>query len=163
MHEPHTGTEKGFDYDYLTDFILLGTNMCCLEGYAEELLTKDVRADISLEQERIDNPTGVEFFLWLPVVDAHAPTQEQLAMGAQALAHFTQQGIRAYVHCKNGHGRAPTLVAAYFISTGMTPQEAIAAIVLKRPSVHPNEEQRTALETFWKRTHPEAPHKEPGQ
>lgn len=45
-------------------------------------------------------------------------------------------GKKVYVHCKNGHGRAPILVAAYFIKKGKTFQQAIAFIKKKRPTIH---------------------------
>ena len=53
-----------------------------------------------------------------------------------------------YVHCKNGHGRAPTLVAAYLTRKGKPPAEAEAFIKSKRPSIHLEEAQRAALRYF---------------
>jgi len=56
---------------------------------------------------------------------------------------------KVYVHCQNGHGRAPTLVAAYLIRQGKTPMEAIEFIKSKRPTIHLEEVQISALETFF--------------
>jgi len=149
--EKHTfDEEKSFDYDQITDEIFLGTNMCCQMGYKDELLFKKINADISLEGERIDNPKGVEFFLWLPVEDTHAPTERQLGLGIANLDYFVRNKIKVYVHCKHGHGRAATLVAGYLISQGMTVQQAIDEITKHRPAIHPTEEQIAALQEYAK-------------
>ncbi|MBI5023033.1 MAG: dual specificity protein phosphatase family protein [Candidatus Magasanikbacteria bacterium] len=55
---------------------------------------------------------------------------------------------KIYVHCKNGHGRAPTLVAAYLIRQGKSPDKAITFIKAKRPSIHLEDVQRQALVEF---------------
>lgn len=142
---------KSFDYDRITDRIFIGTNMCCLDGYKIELLTKGINADISLEKERLDNPVGVDFFLWLPVSDKHAPTDAQLELGIANLDYFVRNGINVFVHCKNGHGRAPTLVAGYFVSQGNTVQQAIDMVSEARPEVHLEDEQIAALERYRER------------
>lgn len=147
--ENHTfSSEKSFDYDKITDEIYMGTNMCCQIGYSRELLEKGVRGDISLEAERVDNPFGVHYFLWLPVVDTYPPSHSQFELGVQTIDFFVRNKMPVYVHCKNGHGRAPTLVIAYFINQGMEIEEAIEFVKERRPSIHPNERQREALVAF---------------
>lgn len=117
--------------------------------FEHELLAKGIRADISLEEEHLDNPQGVDFFLWLPTKDHTPPKLEQVALGVQALAQFMKDGIPCYVHCKNGHGRGPTLVAAYLIRTqGLTADEAIAFIKARRPTIHLEPSQREMLVAF---------------
>lgn len=150
IHETqhHFSAEKSFDYDQITDEIFIGTNMCCIVGYARELVERDVLADISLEKERIDNPIGIDFFLWLPVEDRKAPTQRQLELGVLTIDFFVKNKMKLYVHCKNGHGRAPTLVVAYLVSQGKNPTEAEAFIKSKRPSMHLADAQRAAIENF---------------
>ena len=54
------------------------------------------------------------------------------------------------MHCKYGHGRAPTLVAGYFIKKGKTTEEATDFIKAKRPSVHFEDIQKEALLKFAK-------------
>lgn len=138
----------GFDYSEIDEQTFIGTNMCCQYGFDHELLARGVTADISLEAERIDEPSGVEFFLWLPTQDGQPPTPQALEQGSQAIRLLRAQGKRVYLHCKNGHGRAPTLYAAYLISTGMSVDDAIAAIRAKRPSIHPEPSQIDALRRF---------------
>jgi len=54
------------------------------------------------------------------------------------------------VHCQHGHGRAPTLVAAYLISKGNSVEEAISLIASKRSTIHINDKQKEALILFEK-------------
>jgi dual specificity MAP kinase phosphatase len=144
----HATGRHGFDYSKVEDDIYLGTNACCQFGFERELLSQQVTADISLEGERIDAPDGVAYFLWLPTVDGTAPSPEALEQGVQAITLLRAQGIKMYIHCKNGHGRSTTLLAAYLIRTGMSVDDAVAAIKRKRPSIHLTPEQVEALKRF---------------
>jgi hypothetical protein len=143
----HAG--QRLDYDRITPLIFIGTNACCSTHFADELLEKGVRADISLESARIDTPFGIDFYVWLPTKDHTAPSPEKLAFGVDTLKFFTDNKIPCYVHCKNGHGRAPTLVAAYLISEReMTVDDAVAVVEQKRNGAHIEPAQRAALVEF---------------
>lgn len=144
----HFNASKSFDYDQITDEIFVGTNMCCIVGYARELLEKNVLADISLEKERIDNPIGIDYFIWLPTANETAPTIKQMELGVKAIDFFVKNKIKLYAHCQNGHGRAPALVAAYLLTQGMKVSEAIELLKKKRPAIHLTEAQIQALENF---------------
>ena len=124
------------EYNQITPYIFLGTNACCQIHFKKELLDKGIKADISLEEGRIDAAWGVKYFLWLPTKDHTAPTMKQLGMGAKQIDFLVKNRIKVYIHCKNGHGRAPTLLAAYFISQGMNTRQAIEEIKKKRPEIH---------------------------
>src|SRR5258706_7165461 len=121
----HTLNHKGFDYSQIDENFFIGTDMCCQLGFDRELLTKSVRADISLEEDRVDAPNGVDYFLWLPTIDHEAPSSDKLTLGIQALEFFIERSIKVYIHCHNGHGRAPTLFIAYLIKHGMKVDEAL--------------------------------------
>ena len=99
----------------------------------------------------MDAPYGVDYYLWLPTRDHFAPRPDKLITGAQFLKHLVDLGHKVYVHCQFGHGRAPSLVAAYLILEGMTPKDAITLIKKKRKVVHPNDRQKRALEKFYKK------------
>ena len=148
--EQHHPPIKILEYNYIADGIYIGTNMCCQTHFDESLRAKNIEVDISLEAERIDVPFGVNFYLWLPVKDEHAPTQDQLTFGASAIEKFVAMKKTMYVHCQNGHSRAPTLVAAYLITQGKTVDEAIEFIKTKRPVIHLRDTQKLALELFRK-------------
>ena len=61
-----------------------------------------------------------------------------------------EEKLSVYVHCHEGHGRAPTVVAAYYIAQGKTTDEALAYIAEKRPTIHPNKKQIAALRAYEK-------------
>lgn len=136
------------EYNQITEEIFLGTNSCCKAHFDERLLEKGVKADISLESERLDAPWGIKYFLWLPTIDHTTPSLDALAIGVQMIAFLVEQKHKVYVHCQNGHGRAPTLVAAYFISRGMSLKKAIKKIMKKRPEIHIEPVQMAMLEKF---------------
>lgn len=137
-----------FNYNQIDDQIFLGTNFCCQTEFERSLLDLGVTADLSLEGERVDAPFGIQQYLWLPTKDHHAPTLYQLQQGVQFIALVIEQKGKVYIHCMNGHGRGPTMLAAYYIAAGMTVDDAIHKIMLKRPEIHINDEQRNALEEF---------------
>lgn len=139
------------DYSRITPKIYIGTNQCCRTHFAKELLKKGVRADISLEAGRLDAPFGVEYYLWLPTRDHTSPSQKQLAVGVAFLSLMASLGEKVYVHCKNGHGRAPTLVAAYLTSKGMTPGEALRFIKKRRRVIHLRGNQKKNLKIFYEK------------
>ena len=120
--------------------------MCCQQLYFNKnLLKKGIKADISLEETRIDQPFGVDYYLWLPTKDHKAPTLKQLRIGVSFLKELKKQKIRCFIHCQRGHSRAPTLVAASLISEGMKVEGAINFIKKRRPAIHPNKTQINML------------------
>ena len=140
-----------FEYNKITSSIYIGTNQCCTTHFNSELKRKGIYADISVESERLDAAWGAKYFLWLPVVDHTAPKKNQFILGVSFIKHCVNNGLKVYVHCQRGHGRAPTLVAGYLCAVkGMTPKEAVAYIKKKRPGVHPNPRQVAALTRYWK-------------
>lgn len=141
---------KHLEYDYITDGIYIGTNHCCHTHFSEKLQGKGITANMSLEEERVDLPFGVDFYVWIPVVDHMPPTPNQLTFGAKTLSTWVTMSRKIFVHCKNGHTRAPTMVAAYLISTGKSVEESIAIIKKGRPTIHPTEAQINGLREFQK-------------
>jgi hypothetical protein len=144
----HLPGHPSFDYSQITEEIFIGTNMCCQYGFKKELLTKGVRADISLEEGKVDAPIGVDFFLWLPTKDHEAPSPDALAVGVSLLEFLLKRMIKTYIHCKNGHGRAATLYAALLIKQGATLEDAVRTMQARRASIMPTEAQLKALRTF---------------
>jgi len=137
-----------FKFSKIAPYIYLGTNACCQIDFDKKLLKRGIRADISLEKERLDTPFGIDYFLWLPTKDMFSPSQDKLMAGTLMIDYLVKKKIKLYVHCKNGHGRAPTLVAAYFISRGMEANQAAALVKSKRPEIHLNKKQINGLKKF---------------
>lgn len=144
----HLLGKKGFDYDQIDDEVFIGTNMCCQFGFNRELLAKNVRADISLEEFRVDAPIGVDYYLWLPTKDHEAPEPDKLTLGVSVIDFLISHNVKVYIHCQHGHGRAPTLYIAYLVKKGMKVDEAIKFLQSKRPGAHLFPSQLEALEKF---------------
>lgn len=144
---------KLLEYNYIIDGIYIGTNQCCQGHFDKKLKQEGIEADISLEEEQVDTPFGVQFYVWIPVKNRTAPTSEQLNFGVATIEKLVGMKKKIYVHCQNGHGRAPTIVAAYLIKKGKSVDEAIEFIKTKRPSIHLEEAQKDFLKNFFKNKH----------
>ena len=109
-----------------------------------------IGASLSLRREADDQARGValEKHLWLPTTDDAPPTLEQLERASSFIGEALAERRGVYVHCMSGVGRAATTAAAYLISTGLTADEAWAAIRRVRPFVRPSEAQLAMLREF---------------
>jgi atypical dual specificity phosphatase len=86
--------------------------------------------------------------LHLPVTDFHTPTLEQLERGVAAIEAGIGRGVPVAVHCGAGLGRSGTLLAAYLVSQGGEPQEAIDRVRAARPGSVETLEQEQAIFAF---------------
>lgn len=136
------------EYSHIDDNITIGTNVCCQTHFDDELKKMGISADISVEEERMDSADGVEYYAWIPVKDKTAPTMTQLKLGVRTITMLVEEGVKTYIHCKFGHGRSPTFVIAYFISQGMTFDEAYSKVAEQRPAIHLESAQRNVLKEF---------------
>ncbi|KAI2803104.1 Phosphatidylglycerophosphatase and protein-tyrosine phosphatase 1, partial [Blomia tropicalis] len=67
-------------------------------------------------------------------------------------SQITPRGQSIYVHCKAGRTRSATLVACYLIKRyGLTPEEAIRLMTMRRRQIFLHTKQKDAIETFYKR------------
>ena len=98
-----------------------------------------------------------ERHLHLATVDNTPPTVADLMRGVAFVDDEIQRGGKVYIHCGVGVGRAPTLTAAFLMTTGLSAEEALRHIKKARPFVHLTDEQRDALDEFarrWPSGHP---------
>lgn len=79
--------------------------------------------------------------LQLKTPDWRAPPLEILEQGVEFIDKQISDGGGAYVHCRQGEGRGPTMAAAYLIYKGLTVEQALNHIRLCRPVSHPNRSQ----------------------
>jgi protein-tyrosine phosphatase len=93
-------------------------------------------------------------YLYLPTIDHTAPSLINLERGVTFIKGQVARDGSVYIHCWGGVGRGPSMVAAYFISQGMTVEEAIAKIKAVRSFVEPNAEQIARLEEYASQVHP---------
>lgn len=87
-------------------------------------------------------------YLHLPTVDNTAPTLEHLRLGTAFIERELSGGGKVYIHCWEGLGRGPSMVAAHFVSQGKTADEAWKIIRTIRPFIRPTQEQIDRLEEF---------------
>jgi len=107
-----------------------------------------ISASVSLREKADDETRGVALqkHLWLPTVDDASPTLEQLKEASAFVGQAMAEGRGVYVHCLSGVGRAATTVAAYLVTTGLTPDQAWAKIRSVRPFVRPSAVQTAVVE-----------------
>ena len=87
----------------------------------------------------------------LPVPDSNAPTQAQIDEGVAAIDKALQEGKRVAVHCGAGLGRSGTLIAAYLVSQGQAPEQAMAQVRTARPGSIETLEQEAAVHEYARR------------
>jgi hypothetical protein len=114
------------------------------------LAARGITAVVNLRIEFDDAAAGIAppHYLYLPTVDDTPPSVDDLERGAAFVADEIARGGQVYVHCGSGIGRAATLAAAYFVTTGLSPDDAWAEIRKARPFIRPTPVQREALREF---------------
>jgi len=116
----------------------------------ERLKARGITAVVNLRIEFDDEGAGMapRRYLYLPTVDDTPPSLEHLREGVAFITEEIEDGGGVYVHCGSGVGRAPTMAAAYLVSTGLRPEEAWAKIREKRPFIRPKPEQVAQVDRF---------------
>jgi hypothetical protein len=115
-----------------------------------KLAARGVTAVVNMRIEYDDNHGGIapQIYLHLPTVDDTPPSLSDLTKGVEFIAREMKRGGSVYVHCASGVGRAPALAAAYFVSTGLGPNEAWDRIRAVRPFVRPTISQVEQIRRF---------------
>lgn len=142
-----------FDYSQINNNLFLGSDFCTgrkCKLHSDEFEKMGVCVELNLAAEKKEvPPDNIDIYAWLPVVDGYAPSQDQFLAGTTLINESIENGNTVYVHCKNGHGRSPTMVIAYLLRfKGMNIDEAINFIKSKRPEIHIEEAQLLALNEF---------------
>ncbi len=87
----------------------------------------------------------------VPVVDMQAPTDRQLDQAIDTIAQAKRAGMGVAVHCTAGLGRTGTVLAAYFVSEGLTADAAIEKVRRLREGSIETADQIDAIRTFARR------------
>lgn len=121
------------------------------KGY-QRLLKRGITAIVNMREEKYsDVSKGIagERHLHLPTIDHTPPSIEDLMRGVAFITEEIEvHGGKVYIHCRAGCGRAPSMAAAYLISTGMTRKEALKFIKKVRPFIDLNNNQMRVLAEF---------------
>lgn len=83
--------------------------------------------------------------LHLPIADYGLPTVEQVAQLVRHVRFYHQQGVKVYMHCRAGYGRAGTMAALVLVSYGEAPQRAIRIVRSRRPGTIETEAQQAMI------------------
>lgn len=150
------GDSHVFDYSKVADHLYIGSDLCKGKScpvHSKEFNSLGVTVELNLSAEKKETPPDeIESYLWIPVVDGYAPTQKQFNIGSAAINEAVESGETVYVHCKNGHGRSPTMVVSYLIRyKNMEVAKAIDYISKRRPEIHIEDIQKKALEKFYEK------------
>jgi len=86
-----------------------------------------------------------------PLEDMEAPSQEQLDRSVSAIQRAMSHNMGVAVHCGAGLGRTGVVLAAYFVSRGLSADNAIARIRRLRPGSIETEDQAAAVEEYARR------------
>ncbi len=116
----------------------------------EAMQAMGIEAVLNLREESDDaaRKATLAHYLWLPTTDDDPPTLCDLQQGATFIAEQIAAGRGVYIHCASGVGRAPTMAAAYLISTGMSQMEAWDTIRQARPFIRPTPPQVEQIRRF---------------
>ncbi len=118
-------------------------------GYAR-MCEFGISAIVNMRKEHSDIENGIagERHLQLATIDNTPPTVEDLMRGSDFIREEIERGGKVYIHCAVGCGRAPTMTAAYLISTGMSPEAALKRIKKIRPFINLTRSQKNVLGEF---------------
>ncbi len=84
----------------------------------------------------------------VPVPDMEPPTDRQLDYVLETIRKAQASGMGVAVHCGAGLGRTGTVLAAYFVASGMPPGDAVEKVRNLRPGSVETAEQELAVERF---------------
>ena len=90
---------------------------------------------------------GIEA-LHLPIEDLAPPTPEQFLTALDFIDRQRSRGKAVAVHCLMGQGRTGSILAAYLIRRGMSPEEALRELRVICPGAVENPAQEQALGAF---------------
>jgi protein-tyrosine phosphatase len=145
-----------FDFSQITEDIFIGSDLCkggVCPIHSEQFKALGVCVELNLTAEKKEiPPDDMDLYAWLPVIDGYAPSIDQLDLGTSVISQAIESGKKVYVHCTNGHGRSPTMVAAYLIRfKNYSVKKAIDWIMQNRPEIHIENTQMKALKEFSKK------------
>ena len=87
----------------------------------------------------------------VPVPDMESPSDRQLDHVLATIRKANESGMGVAVHCAAGLGRTGTVLAAYFVTTGLSARDALVKVRDLRPGSVETAEQERAIERLARR------------
>ena len=125
-----------------------------LEADLADLRERDIGAVLTLTEEALPAEALARQrleALHVPVRDMTAPEPEELARALGFIDVQRALGRAVAVHCLAGQGRTGTVLAAYLVRNGATPDAAIARVRAACPGALEVAEQVRAVQAFARR------------
>lgn len=100
----------------------------------------------------MDEPSNIQEYqdydfeaLWLPITGGKSPTVKQVLEFVQFADSLLKKNQVVAVHCTSGNRRTGTLLAAYLIVSGKSPDQALIKVQQARPSAQLRDAQKEFL------------------
>jgi atypical dual specificity phosphatase len=136
---------------WLVDGELAGCSRPDLSSDLAWLHEQGISALLTLTEKPLDadmlSTHGLQA-LHLPVQDLTPPTPEQFLAALEFIDLQRTQGHAIAVHCLMGQGRTGSILAAYLIRNGISPEEALRELRRICPGAVENPSQEHALAAF---------------
>ena len=138
-------------WDVIDEQFLLGGAL--MFDDLERLKGQGVGAMLNLCAERPDNQPRLHEaqieYLWLPVLDASAPSLDQIRQGVTWIAQQVQAERTIYIHCAIGVGRSATLLACWYLhAKAVDVPQVVRFLKTRRPQVTLTRRQMRCLREF---------------
>ena len=109
----------------------------------------DMRSEIKFEKQEFDS-IGIDYFN-IPVDNFYPPNKKQILEAITIIDTYITSNQKILIHCKEGVGRSPFILIAYYITKRQDLYESIKLIKSKRWGVNLNKIQLTHIKKFYEK------------